>query len=221
MSKSWGGLNPALTAWRTAINALFPGRSVTSDGGYADDAHGGTSQHQPDADGTVDAFDMDNNLLSSSEPGGSDDERELLEALKLDFEADARAHLWISHREIAQHDTDPSWQERYYGGASPHTEHTHWESHSHNESDGRAWKLPHTEALIQERFDMQLSDQFEMSDDACEALDKPLKTKTTVEGAFELILIHAGRESREHYTATSARLDAIEAKLDAIIAAAG
>jgi hypothetical protein len=140
---SWGGLNPALTSWRNGINGLFPDRSTTSDGGYADAVHGSSSQHQPDADGTVDAFDMDNNLLRSGEPNGSDAERALLEALKLDFEADPRAHLWISHREIAQHDIE-NWEEKTYGGDSPHDEHTHWQSHEQNEDDGRPWDFTHT-----------------------------------------------------------------------------
>ncbi len=219
---TWGGLNPALTAWRNGINKLLPGRSTTSDGGYADDAHGGTSQHQPDSDGTVDAFDMDNNLLNSGDPNGTDDERAILEALKLDFEADSRAHLWISHRKIAQHDNQ-NWKEITYSGSSPHDEHTHWESHSQNESDGRAWKFPHTEALLREMNgdEMQLSDTFTLSDDACKALGKPIGTVVTVETAFELILIHSGRESRDHYSATSSRLDAIEAQLGASTPAAG
>jgi hypothetical protein len=154
---SWGGLNPALTSWRNGINALFPGRATTSDGGYADSAHGGTSQHQPDSDGSVDAFDMDNQLLGSNEPSGNDDERRLLEALKLDFEADPRAHLWISHQEIAQHDTSTPWAEKDYDGASPHDEHTHWQSHEQNEDDGRPWKFPHTEQALE---DMMTPEQF-------------------------------------------------------------
>lgn len=144
---TWGGLNNALTSWRVGINQRFPGRSTRSDGGYADSNHASTSQHQADADGTVDAYDMDNNLQASSTPDGSTVERQLLEALKLDFEADRRSYLWISHREIASRAIGP-WRERAYGGDSPHDEHTHWQSVQALEDDGRPWKFTHTDALI-------------------------------------------------------------------------
>ena len=144
---SWGGLNPALTAWRDGINALLPGRDTTTDGGYADSAHGGTSQHQADQDGTVDAFDMDVNLLGSASPDGNADEQQVLAALKRDFMADPRAHLYISNRRIAQHDRD-NWAERDYTGASPHTEHCHWESHEQNEKNGRPWDMSRTIAVL-------------------------------------------------------------------------
>lgn len=145
---NWGGLNNALTAWRTAINQRFPDRSTSSDGGYADGNHSGSSQHQPDGDGTVDAFDMDVNLLRSGAPTGSDDEKRLIEALKKDFERAGRAHLWIHAREIAQH--DKGWSENYYGGSSPHTEHLHWEARQDREDDGSAWPMPNTDALLEE-----------------------------------------------------------------------
>jgi len=152
---TWGGLNPALTSWREGINDLFPWRSTASDGGYADSNHGGSSEHQPDpADGTVDAYDMDNNLLGSSEPHGDDRERKLLETLKLDFEQDGidggRGHLWISHGEIAQHD-DRDWAEDDYTGSSNmHDVHTHWQSHEQNERNGKAWAFTHTIELLVE-----------------------------------------------------------------------
>jgi hypothetical protein len=213
---TWGGLNPALTSWRNGINQRFPGRGFASDGGYADKAHGSTSQHQPDPDGTVDAFDMDVNLLGSDEPTGTPTERRLVEALKLDFETDDRAHLWIHQRRIANEAID-HWRRRHYEGPSPHDEHTHWQSDPNFEHHGEPWRFTHTDALLRELNgddDMQLSDEFELSPDACKALGKPAKTKVTVEGALELLLIHSARESREHYTTTSGRLDAIEGKLN-------
>lgn len=144
---NWGGLNPALNSWRNGINALLPGRDMTSDGGYADDAHGGGSQHQPDADGETDAFDEDVNVFKSSTPTGTPDEDRIMEALKKDFQKDARAHLWIHDRQIAQHD-DRNWARDPYTGASPHTEHAHWESHEQNENDGSPWDMSHTIAVL-------------------------------------------------------------------------
>jgi hypothetical protein len=146
---TWGGLNPALTAWRNAINTRFPGRDIRTDGGYADKVHGSTSQHQPDADGTVDAFDMDVNLQRSSTSIGTTEERRLIEAMKLDFERDRRAYLWIHNREIANQDIG-DWRERAYAGDSPHTEHVHWQSEQAYEKDGSAWSMPNTDALLRE-----------------------------------------------------------------------
>ena len=146
MAEPWGGLNPALTAWRNAVNKLLVGRSTRSDGARADANHGSDSQHQEDSDGTVDAFDMDVNVLNSSTSTGSAEELKILEALKKDFEADGRAHLWIHNREIAQH--NHGWAENYYGGESPHNEHVHWEARQDREKDGSTWHLPHTEAAL-------------------------------------------------------------------------
>jgi hypothetical protein len=144
---SWGGLNPALTAWRNGVNLRFPRRGTASDGGYADSAHSSSSEHTPDADGTVDAFDMDVNLLSSGTQTGSAAERRIIEALKLDFQDDPRAQLWISYRKISNRDIGP-WRVRDYTGPSPHDHHVHWQSRQSLERDGRPWKLPRTDALI-------------------------------------------------------------------------
>lgn len=148
---NWGGLNPALTSWREGINARYPNRGRASDGGYADKLHGSRSQHQSDEDGSVDAFDMDVNLFGSSNETGTARERQGVDALKLDFEADGRGHLWIHQREIAQHDAGP-WTENYYGGDNPHDKHTHWESRQATERDGRPWSFRHTDALLR-RFE--------------------------------------------------------------------
>lgn len=145
---SWGGLNPALTAWRNAYNRRLPGRDTASDGGYADAAHGSSSQHQADSDGTVDANDMDVNVLDSSDAEGSDEELFIIEAMKRDFENDHRSHLWIHNREIAQHNYD--WDVNYYGGSSPHTEHIHWESRQDQEDDGSDWPMPETDRALAE-----------------------------------------------------------------------
>jgi hypothetical protein len=145
---SWGGLNPALTAWREASIRRLPGRGTSSDGGYADAAHGSNSQHQEDSDGTVDANDMDVNVLGSDDATGTDEELEVIEAMKKDFEADDRAHLWIHNREIAQHNY--GWAENYYGGSSPHTEHVHWEARQDKEDDGSEWPMPATDRLLAE-----------------------------------------------------------------------
>lgn len=148
---NWGGLNPALNAWRNGINRRLSGRDFRTDGARADKNHGSTSQHQEDADGTVDAFDMDTNLLASSTPTGTATERRLIDAMKLDFEQDphGRGYLWIANREIASADVG-NWAERAYSGDSPHTEHVHWQSRQSREHIGSDWPMPHLDAALRE-----------------------------------------------------------------------
>lgn len=154
---NWGGLNNALTAWRNAYVALFAKygihRGTESDGARADAAHvaGGVSQHIEDSDHTVDANDMDVNVLGSNDPTGTAAERRVIEAMKLDFENDPhnRPQLWIHLREIANKDVR-DWAERGYSGKNPHDKHVHWESDQDHEDDGRAWPMPRTEAVLRE-----------------------------------------------------------------------
>jgi len=148
---SWGGLNNALTAWRNAVMARFPDKDASSDGARADAAHGSNSQHQADSDGTVDAYDMDVNLLRGTPASGTADERRLIEAMKLDFEQDphGRPRLWIHQREIANEGIGP-WSERHYTGSNPHDKHVHWECIQAREDDGRTWPMPHTDRVLRE-----------------------------------------------------------------------
>lgn len=148
---TWGGLNPALTSWRNGINRRLPGRDTRTDGARADKAHGSTSQHQEDADGTVDAFDQDINVLKSSVSTGNATEDRIIEAMKRDFEQDPhrRGQLWIEDRQIANADIG-DWDVRGYSGDSPHTEHIHWQSRQSKEHIGADWPMPHLDALLRE-----------------------------------------------------------------------
>lgn len=143
-------LNPALTSWRAGVNARLPSRRKDSDGTIGDLAHQSRdSEHNRDPDGSVDAFDIDVNLLGSGTQTGSAAERRLIEALKKDFEADRRSALWIHDREIASRAID-SWRERRYDGDNPHDRHVHWQSRPEFERDGSTWKFTHTDALLRE-----------------------------------------------------------------------
>lgn len=191
---AWGSLNPSLTAFRNAINKRFPNRSMKSDGGVADKNHSSTSKHQLDENGWANAFDCDNNFLNSSDSHGSPEEDKILEAIKLDFEQDPhkRAHLWISHREIAQHNSG-NWKENYYGGDSAHDEHTHFETCSDKKNDSREWPMPHLDEILGDNMGMELTDKYKPSPDACAALDKPEGYEVTVKSGFDHMLICGGR----------------------------
>lgn len=227
---TWGGLNPALTSWRNGINARFPRRGTLSDGARADKLHGSASQHQEDADGTVDAFDMDVNLLGSANPAGTAEERALLEALKLDFEADHRAQLWINRREIANADID-DWRERDYAGPSPHIEHTHWQSRQSRETDGSAWKFTHTDALLREieGDDVAFKDEkIEVTATTGRELfepDKPEGTEVPAATVLQLAAIWARRGAVDaalieaRLAALEATASALNSKIDRLVAA--
>lgn len=214
---NWGGLNNALAAWRNGINQLFPDRSTRSDGGYANSSHSSTSEHQPDADGTVDAFDEDRNYLGSSDQDGNATEDRILAALNEDFMADHRAHLIISDRKI-RNDQIGNWRIRPYEGSSPHTEHTHRQVHQSLEDDGRPWKFPHTEALLRE---LQGGDdvsftttEFELTDQTADALGKKRGTKMSGATLLQTLTIQVMRG----VTAEAVR-DAKEAALLAALTA--
>jgi hypothetical protein len=124
-------LNRALTTFRNEVNQAFPNRDKTSDGTIGDAAHqASTSDHNPDADGSVDAWDMDVDLRS-----GADAEN--IEKLKKLFQAHPAARYWIHDRQIA-HRSD-GWRRKYYSGANPHDKHVHWNSESAYEDSTRPW----------------------------------------------------------------------------------
>lgn len=124
-------LNKFLTSWRNVVNFRLPKRSKASDGTIGDTRHQAESfsEHNPDRDGSVDAYDMDVNVLGSSNQTGTSAELALLEKLKTDFQMLPGSQLWIHNGQIANRDVG-NWKRRPYSGANKHDHHIHWQSRS-------------------------------------------------------------------------------------------
>lgn len=121
-------LNRALTNFRAAVNVRWPGRDRTTDGTIGDAAHRSTtSDHNPDPDGSVDAWDMD--------ADGPD-----IEACIEAFQAHESAGYWIYNRVIAHRST--GWRRVPYTGSNPHTSHVHWNTRPSHEGSRAAWVIP-------------------------------------------------------------------------------
>jgi hypothetical protein len=126
-------LNNALTTFRNEVNAAYPLRDKTSDGTIGDEAHqGGSSDHNPDSDESVDAWDMDVEVNGKGAAYSAD-----VEELKDCFEAHEAAQYWIHNRIIANR--DDGWARRSYSGSNPHDKHVHWNSRSSHEDSTKPW----------------------------------------------------------------------------------
>lgn len=120
-------LNPALTRFRNEVNARWPDRDKRSDGTIGDAAHQATnSDHNPDTDGSVDAWDMD------AGPG-VDVQACIAAALK---------HESIQYVIYDRRITSRTWglgTWRPYTGSNPHDQHVHFNTRSSHERSARPW----------------------------------------------------------------------------------
>jgi hypothetical protein len=129
-------LNRALSNFRAMVNARYPRRDRSSDGTIGDPDHQArSSDHNPDGDGSVDAWDMDVELHGPGRPYAAD-----VEALKAVFEAHPAAGYWIHNRVIASRDVG-NWRRRPYDGDNPHDKHVHWNTRQTHENSQTPWPI--------------------------------------------------------------------------------
>lgn len=134
-------VNRALTNFRDAVNQAYPGRDKGSDGTIGDSAHqSGSSDHNPDADGSVDAWDMDVEVNGRGNAYAAD-----VEALKQVFQAHESSSYWIHNDQIARR--ADGWRRRPYSefNSDPfrnkHQQHVHWNTRSAFENSNAPWHL--------------------------------------------------------------------------------
>lgn len=109
----------SLEVLRLQLNAAYPKRSKSSDGGIGNAEHSArSSDHNPDTDGVVKARDF------THDPKNGLDSEKLAEALRAS--RDPRIKYLISNRKICAGSDGPSpWAWRQYTGSNPHNHHCH------------------------------------------------------------------------------------------------
>lgn len=132
-------LNPALTRLRNEVNAAYPRRDKDSDGWIGDRAHQSrASAHNPDPDGSVDAFDMDCELNGPGRPY-----KAAVAHVISQFEKHPAASYWIYNDQISLR--SEGWRARSYAYAGPvrnrHTKHVHLETREGHENSTQPWGI--------------------------------------------------------------------------------
>lgn len=138
-------LNNYLESFRAEVNKKYPKRKKTSDGTLGDQKHKArVSEHNADSDGTIDAWDMDVNLLgSTNDTGSAAEDAEVWKVIK-DFMAQPESQLVIWNEHIYNRDIG-NWKKRWYGnwssGHNPHDHHVHFQGKQSKEDTKYHGKL--------------------------------------------------------------------------------
>ena len=132
------------------IDALFPKRSKLSDGWIGDTAHSARkSDHNPDADGTVDARDI------THDPKNGVDIANLVNVLIAG--KDRRISYIIANSQIISGNGGPKpWVRRKYSGSNKHTKHIHISVLDKYQDDASDWNLSGLAAITEKQMLLKL-----------------------------------------------------------------
>lgn len=135
-------LAKALDTLRAQVSAKWPGRSTSSDGWIASDAHhqqNPSSDHESDSRGIVHAVDF------THDPAHGFNSYDFADFLLK--QRDPRIKYVISNRRIggdenyAERNGQRAWTWARYNGSNPHDQHVHVSCNRANEDDARAWTI--------------------------------------------------------------------------------
>jgi hypothetical protein len=213
-------LNRALTNFRAAVNSAYPNRDKTSDGTIGDEAHQDRySDHNPDADGSVDAWDMDVDLRSGNDPAA-------IENLKRVFQAHESSSYWIHNDQIASR--NDGWRRRSYAYAGAdrnrHLHHVHWNTRESYEDSNDPWILEDDVNLNDVVYTLRradgTSDQRTLRD-ILTVVDIDNVLYWITDGAGHRVASRTSRQIQADLDLTNrSTLKGLPARLDAILAAA-
>lgn len=132
-------LNVALATMRAEVNAQYPKRDKGSDGTIGDPAHAArASDHNPDSDGTVDAWDMDVEINGVGKPYSADVER-----IKRAFERHPSSKYWI-HNDMISFRSE-GWRAKSYAYAGTnrnrHNKHVHFNTRESHEDSSQPFGI--------------------------------------------------------------------------------
>lgn len=119
-------LNKALTNFREEVNRRWPNRDKRSDGTIGDAAHQATSSdHNPDPDGSVDAWDMDVDGV------------DVWECINAAIQHESIQYIIYNGRITSRSWGLGNW--RTYTGSNRHDKHVHFNTRESHENSDKPW----------------------------------------------------------------------------------